>query len=216
MVMMPSIEAIIAVTLAGLALSASPGPSMLYVLSRSISQSPAAGLVSAAGLAVGGIVLAGVAALGLAATVGLSPEVYAFVRTAGGLYLLYLGLDALWDLRRKRPDILRDTPQRRRSQALGWIFFQGILVELLNPKTILFFIAFVPQFVDSRNGSMVVQMLVLGALVPLTAVPSDIIVALAGGTLASKLAASPRTANALQCLSAAVLIGLGLRIFVDF
>lgn len=213
---MPSAEAIIAVTLAGLALSASPGPSMLYVLSRSIGQSPTAGLVSAAGLAVGGIALAVVAALGLAATVGLSPKIYALVRTAGGLYLLYLGLDTLWDLRREQQDVLGETPQGRRSQPLGRVFFQGILVELLNPKTILFFIAFVPQFVESQNGSMVAQMLLLGALVPLTAVPSDIIVALSGGTLANKLAASPRTAIALQCLSAAVLIGLGLRIFVDF
>ena len=213
---MPSLEAIITVTLAGLALSASPGPSMLYVLSRTISQSSAAGLVSAAGLAVGGIALACVAAVALAATVGLSPRIYAFVRIAGGLYLLYLGLEALWDLLRKRQDLLTDAPQKRRNQPLGWIFSQGILVELLNPKTILFFIAFLPQFVDSQQGSMVVQMLVLGALVPLTAVPSDIVVALAGGTLANKLATNPRLASALQLLSAAVLIGLGLRIFIDF
>jgi threonine/homoserine/homoserine lactone efflux protein len=99
---------------------------------------------------------------------------------------------------------------------LGRIFYQGIVVELLNPKTILFFMAFLPQFVDSDSGAMVTQMLLLGALVPLTAVPADIIVALSGGNLATKLASHPRKASALKCLSAAVLIGLGLRIFVDF
>lgn len=215
MMLLPSAETIIAVTAAGLALSASPGPSMLYVLSRSIAQSPAAGLVSAAGLAVGGIVLAVVAAVSLSATESISPQLYTIVRTAGGLYLLYLGLDALRDL---RSDNEKTEPITRRinHKSLGRIFYQGILVELLNPKTILFFMAFLPQFVDSHRGPMVVQMLLLGALVPLTAVPADIVVALSGGNLATKLANRPRTSIALKCLSAAVLIGLGLRIFVDF
>jgi threonine/homoserine/homoserine lactone efflux protein len=190
---------------------------MLYVLSRSIGQSPAAGLVSAAGLAVGGIALAIAAALGLAATVSYSPTLYAFVRTAGGLYLVYLGVETLRELKRSKEELDHSQATRLRPrQPLGRIFFQGIVVELLNPKTVLFFVAFLPQFVDSHSGSVVIQMLVLGALVPLTAVPADIIVALSGGSFASKLASHPRTAGALQCLSAAVLIGLGLRIFVDF
>jgi threonine/homoserine/homoserine lactone efflux protein len=213
---MPSLETIVAVTLAGLALSASPGPSMLYVLSRSVGQSRAAGLVSAAGLAVGGIALALAAALGLAATVNLSPTLYALIRTAGGLYLIYLGLSALWDIWAREPDLAAATRRMSKQQPLGQIFLQGVMVELLNPKTIIFFLAFLPQFVDSTRGSITTQMLLLGALVPLTAVPSDIIVAYSGGTLAKKVASNRRTSIALQCLSAAVLIALGVRIFVDF
>ncbi len=213
---MPSVETLVAVTLAGLALSASPGPSMLYVLSRSVGQSRAAGLASAAGLAAGGVVLALAAALGLAATVTLSPTLYVVVRTGGGLYLIYLGLNALRDIWGSREEIRPDARSARAQQPLSRIFYQGVLVEVLNPKTILFFLAFLPQFVDSTGASIAVQMLILGALVPLTAVPSDLIVAMSGGTLADKLASHRRTSVALQGLSAAVLIGLGIRIFVDF
>ncbi len=171
--------------------------------------------MSAAGLAVGGIALAAAAALGLAATVQYSPALYATIRLAGGAYLIYLGLMSVHNARAD-VDSVKSVGQVRRVQSLDRIFLQGIVVELLNPKTILFFMAFIPQFVDDTAGSVVFQMLVLGALVPLTAVPSDIIVALSGGVIANKISAHRRVGVALHWLSATVLIGLGLRIFVDF
>lgn len=214
--MIPSVETLMAVTLAGLALSASPGPSMLYVLSRSVGHSRAAGLASAAGLAAGGILLAVGAAMGLAAAVTVSPALYAIIRTTGGLYLIYLGVNTLREIRGGQEESSAQARPVPTEQSLSRIFYQGVLVELLNPKTILFFLAFLPQFVDSTGGSIAVQMLILGALVPLTAVPSDLIVAMSGGTLAERLATRRGTSVALQVLSAAVLIGLGVRIFVDF
>lgn len=204
---MPTAETIAVVTLAGLALSASPGPSMLYVLSRSIGQSRSAGLASAAGLAVGGVVLALATALGLAALLAASPIAYRIAEHLGAAYLVYLGIDLL---RSKVSD--RSEVSGVAVRSLWRIFYQGVIVEVLNPKTILFFLAFIPQFVDQARGSITVQMLVLGALVPLTAVPSDLIVAFAGGSLAERLAVRQRSQQVLKWIGGLFLIGLGVRI----
>ena len=210
---MPSVESIVLVTLAGLALSASPGPSMLYVLSRSIGQSRTAGLASAAGLATGGFVLVIAAALGLAAVFTYLPTAYIAVKTLGGLYLLYLAFQMVIDNKQDSPraeqlETVRRTDLRR-------IFFQGIVVEVLNPKTLLFFVAFLPQFIDATRGLVWLQMLILGTLVPLTAVPADLITAFTGGTIARKLAENRLMKQLLNWLGAAFLTFLGLRIFFE-
>ena len=210
---MPTAESIVLVTLAGLALSASPGPSMLYVLSRSIGQSRAAGLASAAGLAVGGFVLVIAAALGLAAVFTYLPTAYTVVKVLGGIYLLYLAVKMVFDTKEESSraaqlEIVRRTNLRR-------IFFQGIVVEVLNPKTLLFFVAFLPQFIDATRGFVWLQMLILGTLVPLTAVPADLITAFTGGTIAKKLAENRLMKQLLNWLGAGFLGFLGLRIFAD-
>ncbi len=208
---MPTFETIIIVTFAGLALSASPGPSMLYVLSRSVGQSHTAGLVSAAGLAVGGFVHVIAAALGLAALFNYLPGVFTAIKFAGAFYLIYLGIDMIRDHQDDAPT----GPSKVRHLSLRRIFYQGILVETLNPKTLLFFVAFLPQFVDQQLGSVGVQMVVLGALVPLTAIPSDLIVALTGGGIAQHLARNRAMSRWLSWLAGAILIGLGLNIFIS-
>ena len=207
---MPSVETLFVVTLAGLALSASPGPSMLYVLSRSIGQSRNAGLASAAGLATGGVVHVIAAVLGLSAIFAYSDLAYSLAKILGAVYLIYLGIDMLLSNEKTdaRLEKVRRTPLPR-------IFYQGILVEVLNPKTVLFFMAFLPQFVDREGGSVALQMLILGALVPLTALPSDLIVAFTGGTIAEKIAANQTLNNLLKCLGGIFLIVLGVRIFTQ-
>ena len=95
----------------------------------------------------------------------------------------------------------------------GWrIFSQGVIVELLNPKTALFFLAFLPQFVNQESDNLMLQVLVLGMLIPLTAVPADVLVAFTGGTLARRIAHSATARSALGCLGALFLTGLGLHI----
>ena len=208
---MPSVETIIIVTLAGLALSASPGPSMLYVLSYSIGHSQNAGLASAAGLATGGLVLVVAAAFGLAALFAVAPFVYMVVKILGALYLIYLGILMLLEKDSTDDDAKLEAVRRT---PLPRIFFQGVVVEVLNPKTVVFFVAFLPQFVNSELGSVGLQMLILGVLVPLTAVPSDLIVAFTGGTIAKKLARNQAASKFLNWLGGLFLIGLGIRLFI--
>lgn len=204
---MPTVETIVVVILAGLALSASPGPSMLYVLSRSVGQSRQAGLVSAAGLATGGIVHVFAAALGLSAVFAASQFAYTAVQYLGGLYLIAIGLQTLLSKEERNPSI-----QNVDRSGLSRIFYQGILVEVLNPKTALFFIAFLPQFVNDELGSLGWQIFILGILVPLTALPSDLLVATTGGALADKISRHKTINRSLQWLSGSFLNCLGLRI----
>ena len=206
---MPEWEMIVTVTVAGLLLSASPGPSMLYVLSRSVGQSRAAGFASSIGLAIGGVLLALASALGLAAVFQVSPRAFTILQICGGCYLFYLGIGMI---REAGQDDMR--VRKVRSASFSRILSQGILVELLNPKTAIFFLAFLPQFVDFSRDDVTTQMLVLGMLVPLTAIPSDIIVSIAGGTLAQKLAGRPRASIVLAWAGGLILIGLAIRIFL--
>lgn len=183
---MPPFENIIAVLLAGFLLSATPGPSMLYVLSRSVGQSRAAGLASAFGLALGGMVLAVATAMGLAQLFHAMPQIVVVLRYVGSAYLVWLGVTMIWHARaeaRARLDV-----GQVRQRPVRTIIWQGVLVEVLNPKTVLFFALFLPPFVDaSRGGDVQTQLLVLGILVPLTAVPSDLMIAFMGGTLAQSI-----------------------------
>ena len=205
---MPSIETLLVVTMAGFALSISPGPSMLYVLSRSIGQSRNAGYMSAFGLAVGGMVLAFATALGLSALLAATPLVFTLIKYCGAAYLVYLGIDMVWGKDEEGPKGI----DKVRVESLPRIFWQGVIVETLNPKTVLFFLAFIPQFVDEQLGSTTFQMLVLGAIVPLTAIPSDILVALTGGTLANRISSNPTVSKGLSWLGGTFLVGLGVRV----
>ncbi len=208
---MPSLETMMVVALAGLALSASPGPSMLYVLSRSVGQSRAAGLASAIGLGLGGVVLAVVAALGLAAVFQQSEAAYRILTFAGAAYLVYLGGQMILERDSGEPGDVRLERIERRSY--GRIIWQGVLVEVMNPKTILFFMAFIPPFVETSKGDVGMQMLVLGILVPLTAVPSDRIVAFIGGSLAKTVNGNRAVRVGLRWVGGLFLIGIGVSLF---
>jgi len=203
-------------------MSLSPGPSMLYVLSRSVGQSRAAGLASALGLAIGGVILAMVAASGLALIFERSTLLFQLVTTLGGLYIIYLGAQGLRELRaeplnlelaQERED--ETAGEQRGDEALLKIVSQGVLVELLNPKTVLFFVAFIPPFVDPSRGAVTGQLLILGLLVPLTALPSDLLIAFVGGSIAERLKAHQGQRQALKLLGSLILIGIGLSVFLS-
>lgn len=210
---MPSTDTLILVALAGLALSFTPGPSMLYVLSRTLGQGWRAGIASSIGLALGGILLAVAAAIGLSTVLQHSDFVFNAIKISGALYLIYLGSDGILSVFRQAPvddkpayEMNRESP----SRLIG----QGVLVEVLNPKTILFFLAFVPQFVSADNGNTVVQMLILGSLVPLTAIPSDVMVSLGGNVVVHRIRRSRPAQIALEILAGTFLIGIGLHLFL--
>ena len=216
---MPSIESIIAVTLAGLALSATPGPSMLYVLSRSVGQSRAAGLASAIGLGLGGVLLAAATALGLAAVLKQTDWAIDVMRVAGSIYLIYLGLSMIYEAHTVQPAKLQvEDVRKRRLSSIVW---QGVLVEFLNPKTVLFFVLFLPQFVEASGGAIAddnvtLQLLVLGILVPLTAIPSDLVVAFVGGSVAQAVNENPMINKALSWAGGLILIAIALNLHFDF
>jgi len=203
---MPTIETIILFMAAALALNVTPGPSILYVMSRSVGQGRTAGMVSALGLGTGSLIHAGAAALGLSVILAYSPLAYTVVKYLGAGYLVYLGVRIL---------LVRDRQLRTAVLAhvsLTRVFWQGVVTELLNPKIVLFFMSFLPQFVDPARGSVAGQTLFLGLLFHVTGVPINMLVAVVGGAIASWLSQNPVFARVRNGLAGAVLIGLGVRL----
>ncbi len=181
-----------------------PGPAVFYILSRTIGQGRKAGVVSASGIAVGTLVHATAAALGLSAILVSSARAFHIVQFAGALYLIFLGLRTL---------LSRDDAQLTSSasaHSLSRVFGQGVLVNLLNPKTALFFLAFLPQFVDTSRGHVPAQIFFLGGSFALLGLLSDSTWAMLAGTLAGRLRSSLRWRRAQKNISGGALIALGL------
>src|SRR5262249_29262839 len=179
---MPSIHSLFVFPLAAAAMNISPGPSNLYVMSRSLAQGPRAGLVAALGLATGSLFHVTATALGLSVVLRYSPALYAAVKLVGAAYLIFLGLRLLMS----KGAAFAAAPNAR-HRPHGRIFRESIVVEILNPKTALFFLAFLPQFADPGAGPLAPQLLLLGGIVMLTAIPCDAFVALAAGAAANAL-----------------------------
>jgi len=205
----PSANTILLFMLSALALNLSPGPSMLFILSRCMAEGRRAGVVSVFGLASAAVLQALAAAFGLAALFLYSALAFAVVKYCGAAYLVYLGLRGLIT---GGLSAIAASAGAKRSASLKRVFRQALTVELLNPKLLLFFFAFLPQFVDPALGEPRAQMLFLGLLFQVTALPTNLAVALAGGSLAQLLVLSPLWARLQSWLSSAVLIGLGLRL----
>jgi threonine/homoserine/homoserine lactone efflux protein len=181
-----------------------PGPAVTYVVSRSIGHGRAAGLVSVLGIVAGTLCHVVAAALGISAVLASSALAFQFVKYLGALYLIYLGIKTL-----------RTGDQQLLGAACGEtrlarIFGQGFLVNLLNPKTALFFLAFLPQFVDPARGHVTLQILQLGILFALMGWCSDSIWALAAGTVAERIRGSVRLQRTQKNVSGGALIALGL------
>ncbi len=189
---------------AAVALLVIPGPAVLYIVAQSIEHGRGAGLVSMLGVQFGGLVHVTAAALGLSALLVSSAVAFNVVKYAGAAYLIFLGLRKL--LRRERFETTGERPPRR----LDRLFAQGIVVNVLNPKTALFFFAFLPQFVDVSAGSVGLQIAILGVLFILIAMVSDGAYALAAGTASGWLRENPRFLRAERWISGTVLVGLGV------
>lgn len=208
---MPDLDTVLTVVLAGLVLSATPGPSMLYVLSRSVGQSRKAGYASALGLGIGGLLLAVATALGLAALFATFDWIEVVLRYAGSAYLVWLGVDMILDARSQTDTELELRTVRERS--FRDIMVQGIWIELLNPKTVLFFALFIPPFVDrTADANVWLHLLLLGAIVPLTAIPSDLLVAWMGSSIAKRLARETTMGTMLAWLGGGTLILIALNL----
>ena len=185
-------------------LLAIPGPAILYIVSRSVAQGRAAGLVSAGGIATGTLLHVAAATLGLSALLASSALAFQSVKYLGAAYLIYLGIRTFTS-----PDT-RLVDASRTERRLSHVFGQGVLVNVLNPKTALFFLAFLPQFVDMSRGHVTLQISELGVLFALMGWLSDSMWALAAGGLAERLRRSARMRRAQRNVSGGALIALGL------
>ena len=181
-----------------------PGPAVTYVVSRSIGHGRASGLVSVLGIAVGTLLQVTAATLGLSVLLASSVLAFQFIKYLGAAYLIYLGIRTL---RRDDWQLLQAASGERR---LLRIFAQGVLVNLLNPKTALFFLAFLPQFVDPSLGHPSLQIFQLGVLFALMGWISDSVWAVLAGTVAERFRSNFRLRRAQRNVSGGALIALGL------
>jgi len=202
--MLPSLSSFLLFLAGAMVLLVIPGPAVFYILSRTIGHGRLAGVVSAAGIAVGTLFHVAAAILGLSALLASSARAFYIVKYLGAAYLIFLGLRTL--LRRDSPEIVAAD----NAHSLHRIFAQGVLVNLLNPKTALFFLAFLPQFVDPARGHVATQILFLGTSFALLGLCSDSSWALLAGSLAGKLRGNLCWRRAQRNISGGALIALGL------
>ena len=181
-----------------------PGPAVVYVVARSIHQGRRAGLASVVGIHVGTLVHIAAATLGLSALIASSAVAFTAVKIAGAVYLVGLGLWTLFS-RRAEPEVALGGERNLRRA-----FAQGILVNVLNPKTALFFLAFLPQFVDPDAPHPALQIAFLGFLFALLGLVTDSTWALAAGTAGGVFRRSRRFAGVQRYVTGTVYVGLGV------
>jgi threonine/homoserine/homoserine lactone efflux protein len=169
---MPPIETLVAFTVAAFIMNLAPGPSNLYVIARTISQGVNGGLAAVTGLAVGSLLHVIAAVLGLSALFEYSPLAYTALKIGGAAYLIYLGINYF-----RAGQQTAQNGSVLKTQTYWKIFRESVMVEVTNPKTALFFLALLPQFVVPAAGPTAPQFLLLGLIVTLSAIPCDLFVA---------------------------------------
>jgi threonine/homoserine/homoserine lactone efflux protein len=189
---------------AALLIAFAPGPGILYVLARSIQGGSREGVRSAFGNSQGASLHVLAAAVGLSALLMASAVAFTVVKLIGAAYLIYLGARALWELRKGSGGQPVDAPRKRGSAVL-----QGFISEVFNPKTAMFFLAFLPQFVHPGQGSTTMTFLLLGFIFVAFTLGADLLVVAFAGPLSARLARNPRWWRRQQMASGTTLIGLG-------
>lgn len=193
-----------------LAINLIPGPDVIYIVSNTMKGKMISGLKTAMGLGVGYFVHTLAASLGLSAIILSSALALSIVKWLGAAYLVYLGIQALISMWRGNNKIVVDD----NSKPNGNVFFQGIVVSVLNPKVALFFLSFLPQFIDSLAGSTSIQLLTLGLIFSLLATLCNVLYASAGSWVFSR-PNSQRYSRALEGISGVLLIGLASKVMTS-
>jgi threonine/homoserine/homoserine lactone efflux protein len=207
---MPETSNLIAFSLVALGMVLTPGPNMIYLISRSLSQGRVAGLISLAGVAVGFLFYILCAVFGISALLLAVPYAYDALRFCGALYLLWLAWQAVrpggvspFQLRR----LASDSPKR--------LFTMGLMTNLLNPKVAVMYLSLLPQFVSPEKGDVLSQLLVLGATQVSISLSVNAVIAVAAGSIATFLAGRPLWLLAQRWLMGTVLAGLALRMATE-
>ena len=206
---MPDLSQLALFFAAALLLAVTPGPGIFYVAARSLAGGRAEGVASSIGTGLGGMVHVLAGSIGVSALVLASAELFAALKVLGALYLLWLGVRTILAARR---DSLAAAPGLVASPPAGVrrAFRDGVLVEALNPKTALFFLAFIPQFVDSGSGHVAFQFAVLGLISVGLNTLVDVVVAHAAGSVRSGIAGRPNVIRWLREGSGLAMIALGV------
>lgn len=201
---MPALSTLLLFMLASLGLLLFPGPAVLYIVSRSVSQGRRAGVTSMLGVELAGLAHTAAAALGLSALLLTSALAFSIVKYLGAAYLIYLGLRTLLTRTRLHEDA------RLEPTKLSRLLTQGFIVNILNPKTALFFYAFLPQFVDPARGSVIGQIFLFGVLFVSLATCTDGLYALLGSTIGHFLHKSARVLRWQRYFVGGIYIVLGI------
>jgi RhtB (resistance to homoserine/threonine) family protein len=192
---------------AGILLNLTPGPDTVYILGRSIAQGREAGVASALGISLGSIFHTGAAALGLSAILATSALAFGTVKLIGGAYLIFLGIKMILD---RRKQLSLPSNFRRRTSAAA--FRQGILTNMLNPKVALFFLAFLPQFIDPASNMKIAAFITLGLTFVATGTIWCLILARFASALSERLRANETISQWLNRTAGAFFVFLGLRL----
>lgn len=195
----------------GIGLNLYPGPDTMYIISRSLSQGKRAGVLSALGISTGGLCHTILAGLGLSAILIASPGAFMVLKAAGSLYLAYLGVRCLADGKLEE-DAPSDTYLAHQSYAQ--IYRQGVLTNLFNPKVALFFLSFLPRFVDPVNNLGVISFLFLGSIFLTTGTIWCLIIALFSARISERLRQSRNMVFYMEKITGVLYIVLGLLIFI--
>jgi threonine/homoserine/homoserine lactone efflux protein len=190
--------------LAATALAVVPGPAVAYIVTQSIDQGRRAGLVSALGVASGGLVHVAAATVGLSALIASSATAFTGVKLVGAAYLIVVGIRRILSGESEEPE-----PHALRA-PLRRVYRQGVIVNVLNPKTALFFLAFLPQFVDPERGAVWPQVALLGVLFVSVAVLSDMTYALVSDAIAGRMRRTGTGAKVRRWLTGGVFVVLGI------
>jgi threonine/homoserine/homoserine lactone efflux protein len=207
---MPTLSTLAAFALIALGMVLTPGPNMIYLVSRSLSQGPMAGLISLGGVALGFVFYILCAAFGITALVLAVPYAYDALRFAGAMYLLYLAWQALRPGGRS-PFQVRQLPKDRPKK----LFMMGLMTNLLNPKVAVLYLSLLPQFIDPKLGSVFTQLLALGVTQVTISLTVNAMIALMAGSIATFLAGRPFWMMVQRWLMGTVLVGLALRMATE-
>jgi threonine/homoserine/homoserine lactone efflux protein len=199
----PELHTILLFSLAALALLVIPGPAVLYIVTRSVEQGPRAGFVSVLGIHAGTLVHVAAAAFGVSALLVRSSAAFETVKYAGAAYLIYLGIKRIATPVPDTSDVVIERSPMRK------LFISGAVVNILNPKTALFFLAFLPQFID-RDHNVTAQVVVFGALFVLLGLCSDSTYALLAARLGSWLRTSRGFRNGQRYVAGGIYVTLGV------
>ncbi len=183
-----------------------PGPDILYITTRGIAQGRRAALISTAGVCAGYVAHTMMAVAGLTAILYASEFLFNVIRYVGAAYLLYLGVNAL------RSKTQFELLGNREAHNARWLFLTGMATSVMNPKGILLFFAYLPQFVSPDAGSVPMQLLIVGTLFTLMCGSVYGVYAFFSSAIGHRLSNAPRFADAMRWLTASVFIGLGLRL----